>query len=73
MIQRPAEKTGDAIALLSNAQGVGKSRFVDYVGNLLGSHFMTVTHGRHLNGHFNAHLQKAILVFADEAVWEVIT
>ena len=30
---------------------------------------MTVTHGRHLHGHFNAHLQKAILVFADEAVW----
>ncbi len=29
---------------------------------------MTVTHGRHLHGHFNAHLQKAILVFADEAV-----
>ena len=69
MIQNPAEKPGVAIALLSNAQGVGKSRFVDYVGNLLGSHFMTVTHGRHLHGHFNAHLQKAILVFADEAVW----
>ena len=69
MIQNPAEKPGVAIALLSNAQGVGKSRFVDYVGNLLGSHFMTVTHGRHLHGHFNAHLQKAILVFADEAVF----
>ena len=69
MIQNPAEKPGVAIALLSNAQGVGKSRFVDYVGNLLGSHFTTVTHVRHLHGHFNAHLQKAIFVFADEAVW----
>ncbi len=69
MIQKPMEKPGVAIALMSNAQGVGKSRFAEYVGSLLGSHFVAVTHGRHLHGHFNMHLQKALLVFADEAVW----
>lgn len=69
MIQKPMEKPGVAIAMLSNAQGVGKSRFAEYIGSLLGPHFVTVTHGRHLHGHFNAHLQKALLVFADEAVW----
>ena len=55
--------------MFSNAQGVGKSRFAEYIGSLLGPHFVTVRHGRHLHGHFNAHLQKALLVFADEAVW----
>ena len=69
MLQKPMEKPGVAIALLSKAQGVGKSRFVEYIGSLLGQHFVTVTHGRHLHGYFNAHLQKALLVFADEAVW----
>jgi hypothetical protein len=48
---------------------VGKSRFAEYVGSLLGRHFRTVTHGRHIHGNFNSHLKDTLLLFGDEAIW----
>ena len=69
MIQYPDEKPGVAIVLRSDAQGVGKSRFAEYVGSLLGRHYKTVTHGRHIHGNFNSHLKNTLLLFGDEAVW----
>ena len=69
MVQFPKEKPGVAIVLRSDAQGVGKSRFAEYVGSLLGRHFRTVTHGRHIHGNFNSHLKDTLMLFGDEAVW----
>jgi len=69
MVQCPKEKPGVAIVLRSDAQGVGKSRFAEYVGSLLGRHFRTVTHGRHIHGNFNSHLKDTLMLFGDEAVW----
>ena len=69
MVQFPEEKPGVAIVLRSDAQGVGKSRFAEYVGSLLGRHFRTVTHGRHIHGNFNSHLKDTLMLFGDEAVW----
>jgi len=69
MVQFPREKPGVAVVLRSDAQGVGKSRFAEYVGSLLGRHFRTVTHGRHIHGNFNSHLKDSLLLFGDEAVW----
>lgn len=69
MVQFPEEKPGVAIVLRSDAQGVGKSRFAEYVGSLLGRHFRTVTHSRHIHGNFNSHLKDTLLIFGDEAVW----
>ena len=69
MVQFPKEKPGVAVVLRSDAQGVGKSRFAEYVGSLLGRHFSTVTHGRHIHGNFNSHLKDTLLLFGDEAVW----
>ena len=69
MIQFPKEKPGVAVVLRSDAQGVGKSCFADYVGSLLGRHFRTVTHGRHIHGNFNSHLKDTLMLFGDEAVW----
>ena len=69
MVQCPEEKPGVAIVLRSDAQGVGKSRFAEYVGSLLGRHFRTVTHGRHIHGNFNSHLKDTLMLFGDEAVW----
>ena len=69
MVQCPREKPGVAVVLRSDAQGVGKSRFTEYVGALLGRHFRTVTHGRHIHGNFNSHLKDTLLLFGDEAVW----
>ena len=69
MVQFPEEKPGVAIVMRSDAQGVGKSRFAEYVGSLLGRHFRTVTHGRHIHGNFNSHLKDTLMLFGDEAVW----
>ena len=69
MVQFPEEKPGVAVVLRSDAQGVGKSRFAEYVGSLLGRHFKTVTHGRHIHGNFNSHLKDILMLFGDEAVW----
>ena len=69
MVQCPEEKPGVAVVLRSDAQGVGKSRFAEYVGSLLGRHFRTVTHSRHIHGNFNSHLKDTLMLFGDEAVW----
>jgi len=69
MVQFSEEKPGVAVVLRSDAQGVGKSRFAEYVGSLLGRHFRTVTHGRHIHGNFNSHLKDTLMLFGDEAVW----
>ena len=69
MVQCPEEKPGVAVVLRSDPQGVGKSRFAEYVGSLLGRHFRTVTHGRHIHGNFNSHLKDTLMLFGDEAVW----
>ncbi len=69
MVQFPKEKPSVAVVLRSDAQGVGKSRFAEYVGSLIGRHFRTVTHGRHIHGNFNSHLKDTLLLFGDEAVW----
>ena len=69
MVQFPKQKPGVAVVLRSDAQGVGKSRFAEYVGSLIVRHFSTVTHGRHIHGNFNSHLKDTLLLFGDEAVW----
>ena len=69
MVQFPEEKPGVAVVLRSDTQGVGKSLFAVYVGSLLGRHYRTVTHGRHIHGNFNSHLKDTLLLFGDEAVW----
>ena len=69
MIQFPENKPGVAVVLRSDAQGVGKSRFAEYVGSLIGRHFKPVTHGRHIHGNFNSHLKDTLMLFGDEAVW----
>ena len=69
LVQFPEEKPGVAVVLRSDVQGVGKSCFAEYVGSLLGRHFRTVTHGRHIHGNFNSHLKDTLMLFGDEAVW----
>jgi len=69
LVQCPEEKPGVALVMRSDAQGVGKSRFAVYVGSLLGRHYRTVIHGRHIHGNFNSHLKDTLLLFGDEAVW----
>lgn len=67
-IQRPADRPGVAI-VLRGRQGTGKGKMVEWFGRLFGPHFIQVTSPHHLLGHFNAHLEDKLLVFADEAFW----
>ena len=69
MVQFPEDKPSVAVVMRSDAQGVGKSRFAEYVGSLLGRHFRAVAHGHHIHGNFNSHLKDTLLLFGDEAVW----
>lgn len=67
-IQHPAQKPGVAI-VLRGRQGTGKGKMVEWYGKLFGPHFIQVTSPHHLLGHFNAHLEDKLLLFADEAFW----
>lgn len=65
-VQRPGEQGHTAI-VLQGKRGTGKGVFASNFGALFGRHFMTVTHGDHLVGKFNAHLRDCVLLFGDEA------
>lgn len=51
---------------LRGGQGLGKSVFAENYGSLFGDGFVGVTDMKQLTGNFNAHLQRALLVFGDE-------
>jgi hypothetical protein len=62
-------RQGEVAVVLRGRKGVGKSYFAGHLGELFGDHYVTMADSRHLVGNFNAHLETAIVVFADEAFW----
>lgn len=62
-------KPGEVAVVFRGLKGTGKSFFAKHVGELFGDHFVEMTSARHLTGNFNAHLETAVFVFADEAFW----
>jgi hypothetical protein len=67
-VQEPAT-TGEVAIVLKGKKGVGKTYFASHFGELFGDHYVEMSHSRHLVGNFNAHLETAIVAFADEAYW----
>ncbi|ARJ66457.1 hypothetical protein WV31_12655 [Magnetospirillum sp. ME-1] len=67
-VQRPWDP-GEVAVVLRGEKGTGKTFFADHVGELFGEHYVQLASSHHLVGNFNAHLESAILVFADEAFW----
>jgi len=67
-VQHPDDR-GHVAIVLRGGRGTGKGVFALTFGRLFGEHFVHLSSGRALTGNFNAHLQTAILVFADEAFW----
>ena len=65
-VQDPGER-GEVALVMQGGQGTGKGIFAREYGKLWSQHFLPITHARHLVGHFNAHLQDAVVLFADEA------
>lgn len=68
-VQNPAKRPGVAIAL-RGAQGTGKGVFATQFGSLFSRpHFVHLQSMRQLTGRFNSHMEGALVVFADEALW----
>jgi hypothetical protein len=65
-VQRPDQQAEVAL-VLKGSRGVGKGVFAAGYGSLFGRHYLHIAQNRHLVGNFNAHLQDAVVVFADEA------
>ncbi len=68
MVQRPTDPAGTAI-VLRGRQGAGKGIVARLLGQLLGDHFIHLSHTGQLTNRFNAVLVNALFVFADEVVW----
>jgi len=66
--QMPGKKIGVAI-VLKGGKGAGKTIVADYLRKIFGAHFVRVSHEEHLLGKFNAHLEHALIVNAEEAFW----
>jgi hypothetical protein len=65
-VQHP-EQPAESALVLRGPQGSGKGIFARTFASLFGPHSIQVSQARHLVGAFNAHLQDAVVVFADEA------
>lgn len=68
IFQNPDEKKGSAPAFMGE-QGVGKSKYWDWLRKALGDYAIKVSQKKHLVGNFNAHLDAKLLIVAEEAFW----
>jgi len=60
---------GEVAVVMRGEKGTGKTFFAEHFGDLFGEHFVQMSSSHHLVGNFNAHLETAIIAFADEAFW----
>ena len=67
VFQRPQEI--HTALVLCGSQGTGKNAFIDSLGVLFGSHYISVSGMKELLSSFNFHLKNAVLVHANEALW----
>lgn len=65
LVQHPA-RPAEVALVMRGRRGTGKGVFARAIGHVCSPHFVHVSNPRHLLGNFNAHLQDAIVVFADE-------
>jgi hypothetical protein len=68
IIQKPQEKPGVAL-VLRGLKGVGKSIIGVVLGVLLGRHYTMIDKREQLTGRFNAYMENALLVMAEEVFW----
>lgn len=69
LVQHPAEKPGVAL-VLRGLKGTGKDVVGRYLARMIGrQHVVNIAQSDHLLGKFNEHLQAALLVHVEEAIW----
>jgi hypothetical protein len=67
-VQHP-ERPAEVALALRGPRGTGKGLFARAYGDLFGQHYLQIANTKHLTGHFNAHLEDCVVLFADEAFW----
>jgi hypothetical protein len=60
----------DTSLVLRGKQGTGKGIFVSAIGKLFGPYYAPLASIEKIIGRFNAHLKNALLIYADEAIWD---
>jgi Bifunctional DNA primase/polymerase, N-terminal/Family of unknown function (DUF5906) len=69
IFQQPQQRSGTSL-VLRGKEGVGKTKFGQILGSLLGGrHYTLVSEPRYVTGRFNSHLVSCLLLHADEAFW----
>jgi Family of unknown function (DUF5906) len=68
MIQNPGDRAG-AVLILRGLKGTGKGTLGYVLSKIMGKHSMHLSDIDKLCGKFNAHLERVVFVFADEAYW----
>ena len=66
-VQNPGKRPEVGTVLRSIEEGTGKGVAIRNFGELLGPHFLQVSHADHLVGNFNSHLQQCCVMYPDEA------
>lgn len=65
-VQHP-DRQGEVAVVIHGAKGVGKNTIGHYFHKIFGQHYLYISQGHHLTGHFNAHLRDAVFLIVDEA------
>ncbi|MBU2358130.1 MAG: bifunctional DNA primase/polymerase, partial [Alphaproteobacteria bacterium] len=66
LFQCPGEKIGNSLVYMGG-EGVGKSKFADWIRQAIGSAALKIAQRKHLVGNFNAGLEGKIYVVSEEA------
>ncbi len=69
MMQKPGEKPGFAVVLISEGKGTGKDTVGHIVHQMLGRMWTQVLTPRQLLGNFNAHLSDCLFIQVSEAIY----
>lgn len=67
-VQKPNEQ-GHVALIVVGARGIGKTMFAEWMKAMFGRYSMTITNGNLLTGSFTGHLEKCVLMVAEEAFW----
>lgn len=69
LVQHPEEKPGVA-PVFKGEKGTGKTVVSDYLAKMIGErHAPKIAQASHLTGRFNAHMEAALLLRVEEAIW----
>lgn len=67
-VQHPNEQGHTALVIVGG-RGTGKTMFADWMKSIFGRYSMSVANGKLITGDFTGHLERCVLLVAEEAFW----